>query len=79
MSSDPAEHQHPLVAEIEWTTRAGRAASDHDRRQDRLLELVGLDLGVEVLFLLMERDEPIVLLGVLLHFPRTVSLMRLGA
>jgi len=38
---------------------------DHHRRQDRLLELLGLDLGVEVLVLLMQRDEAFVRLRTL--------------
>ena len=58
--ADPAEREHPLVAEIERLAGVGRPAGDHHRRQDRLLELLRLDLGVKVLVLLMERDETLV-------------------
>ena len=33
-------------------------AGDGDRRQERLVELVRLDLGVEVLVLVVEGEEP---------------------
>ena len=47
--ADAAEGEHPFVTEIERRAGAGRSPSDHHRRQDRLLELMGLDLGVKVL------------------------------
>ena len=78
LSSDPPEHQHPLVAEIERLPGAGRAPGDHHRRQDRLLELVGLDLGVKVLVFLMERDESLVLLGVLGQLVEILELLGLA-
>ena len=58
--ADPVERQHPLVAEIQRLAGVGRAPGDHHRRQDRLLELLRLDLGVEMLVLLVERDEALV-------------------
>ena len=61
--ADPVEAQDPLIAEIQRLAGHGRSPRDHDRRQDRLLELVRLDLGVKMLIFLIERDEALVLLG----------------
>ena len=45
--ADPAEDQDPVVI-ANGNARLGHAAGDRHRRQQRLIELVGSNLGVQV-------------------------------
>ena len=51
--ADALEDQHPLLVEVERVAAHAEAAGDGDGAEERLVELVGLDLGVEVVVLLI--------------------------
>ena len=54
---DPAEDEHHLVLPGERKARHADTAGDRDRGEDRLVELVGQELGVEMIPLLVEGHE----------------------
>ncbi len=60
---DLAEHEDPLLVEIEREAAKAAAASHGDGQQERPLELIGPDLGVDVFALVVELEQPVVFLG----------------
>ena len=61
--ADAVEEQHPLFVEVERVAAHAEAAGDGDGAEERLVELVRLDLGVEAVVLLVELEEAVVFLG----------------
>ena len=71
----PLEDEDPLVAEVQRLPGHPHAARDVDRRQQGLVELVRLDLGVEMLVLPVEREQAVDLLGALGHLVEVAELL----
>ena len=59
--ADPAKDQHAVVV-ADGHSRLGHAAGDGHRREQGLIELIGPDLGVEVVARLVQREEAVGLL-----------------
>ena len=76
--ADPAEDRAPVVV-ADGDARLGHAAGDGHRGQQRLVELVGADLGVQVIARLVEREEALDLLGALGHLVEISEVVRRAA
>ena len=61
--ADAAEEQYPLFAEVERVAAHAEAVGDGDGTEERLAELLRLDLGVEPVVLEIEMEEAFILLG----------------
>ena len=59
--ADAAEDQHAVIV-ADGDARLGHAAGDGHRGQQRLVELVGANLGVQVIARLVEREQAVDLL-----------------
>ena len=73
--ADVLEDQDPFVAEIQGLAGHLHPARDRDRGEQGLVELVVLDLGIEVVVLVVEREEAVDLLGPLDHLVEVAVLL----
>ena len=73
--ADAPEDQHHLVV-ADRDAGLGQAAGDRHRDEQRLVELVGPDLGVEVVAGLVEGEQPLDLLGTPGDFVEVAELAR---
>ena len=76
--ADAAEDEHHLVVADRACPVMADAPGDRDRHEQRLVELVGPDLGVEVVALLVEGEQPLDLLGPAGHLVEVAELAGRG-
>lgn len=64
----PLEDQHPFIVGCDRRAGLGQTLGNGDRSQKRLVKLLRLDLGIEIVVLLVQHKKAVIFRGVLCQF-----------